>query len=201
MDVPASVAAYVEDGGIRRAVDELLDLGEDGVLEGLDRSELGRFYRAQLAARQLASEWAVFGLDAWTAVWGGLLDHWTALSPDEQSRSDCDAALDLVSLRDTNDGSLWFGRLFTRGVWTLHVAVAAVPTVGLRIKMSCETSSRRRVAFSGLAPAPDDIGNWVPEPSAALTAGPFEPGRLVVLARQAVVIADRSGGSSGARKV
>jgi hypothetical protein len=189
MLIPASVAAYVHDGGIRRAANEMLRIPDDGILEGLDWSELARFYGARLAARQLECEWAIFGLSAWDAVWAGLLDHWTPLSPDEQTSGDYDAGLDLTSLKDTDDESLWFGRIFTKGVWTFYASLFAIPKVGLRIKVACE-SGEDVVDFTKIAPAADQFGNWMADATARLDVDALDQTALRTAATLAVEIAD-----------
>lgn len=199
MQVPESVRAYVDQGGIRRAVRELLALGDTDLLEGLEWSELDRFYRAQLAARQLSLEWASFGLSAWAAVWGGLLEHWTALSPDEQTAGDYEAGLGPASLLDTHDGSLWFGRIFTMSSWTLYATVTAVPSQGLKLKVSCN-AGKREVSFRDMVAELDEIDNWVSIAIASLDAADFDPAELRTAARRAVEIADAQVAAS-ARKV
>lgn len=189
MLIPPSIAAYVHDGGMRRAANEMIKISDQGILEGLDWSELARFYRAQLAVRQLECEWAMFGLAAWNEVWGGLLDHWTALSPDEQTSGDYDAGLSLASLKDTDDESLWFGRLFTNGPWTLYASLSAVPMLGMRIKVACE-SARVDVVFKEIAPNADAFGNWTPKVAVPLDEEQFDPEPLRDVARLAVGIAD-----------
>ena len=191
MQTPDSLRAYVADGAIRRAASELLDLGDDGILEGLGWDELERFYRAQLAARQLISDWAVFAIPAWKGIWGGLLDHWTALTPDQQCNGGYDAELSLGSLRGTDDDSLWFGRIFTRGAWTFFAAVAALPSAGLRIKVSCE-STNRGVRFQEIASGADDNGNWVPKLASPLDESRFDPAGLREIAKRCVEIADQT---------
>jgi len=189
--IPESVSAFVHDGGIRRAVRELIDLPTDEIFDGMAWSELARFYRAQLAARQLESEWAVFALDLWNAVWGGLLDHWTALTPDEQMMSDADVGLNLASLSDTDDGSLWFGRLFTTRSSTFYASLGALPSSGLRLKVSCEKGDRS-IAFTNLGAVPDEYGNWTSHLALPLDAGEIDPAPLRELAAAALRIADEA---------
>lgn len=198
MLIPESVAAYVHDGGIRRAVKELIGLDPGEILDGMAWGEIARFYRAQLAARQLEAEWGVFALDAWEAIWGGLLDHWKSLSPDEQMAADADVGVNLASLSDTDDGSLWFGRLFTTRNFTFYASLAAVPASGLRLKVSCDRNERP-VSFTDLAAAPDDVGNWTPALTLPLDGGEIEPSSLRKIAARAVEIADEA--ASPRRKV
>lgn len=189
MEVPDSVKAYVGDPGIRRAARELLALGDGGVLDGLEWGELDRFYRAQLAARQLASEWAILGNAIWHRVWGGLLDRWTAVTPDDQNAGNYDAGLDLVSLLDTDDGSLWFGRVFTSGAWTFYATVTAVPGQGVKLKVSC-AGAKRVVSFTDVAPAPDEIDNWVSEAVARVEGSNIDLADLRQVAAGAVATAE-----------
>lgn len=194
MLIPPSVAAYVHDGGIRRAANEMIGITDQRILEGLDWSELTRFYRAQLATRQLECEWAMFGLTIWNEVWGGLLDHWTALTPDEQTNGDYEAGLNLASLSDTDDDSLWFGRIFTKGPWTFYASLSAIPMVGLRVKVACE-SARANVSFKDIAPSPDAFDNWNPTTAIPLDTDRIDPVALRDVARIAVGIADARTGS------
>jgi hypothetical protein len=187
--IPASVRAYVHDGGIRRAIRELMDLPSDQILEGLGWSELARFYRAQLAARQLESEWAVFALDLWEEVWGGLLDHWTALTPDEQMINENDVGLDLAALSDADDHSLWFGRLFTKGSFTFYASLSALPSSGLRLKVSCENDSRS-IGFADLGATSDEYANWTSDLTLPLDREATDPAPLREIAAAAVRIAD-----------
>lgn len=191
MLIPDSVVTYVYDGGIRRAVRELISLGPDEILDGMAWGELARLYRAQLAARQLEAEWGVFALDAWEAVWGGLLDHWKPLSPDEQMAANADVGVNLASLSDTDDGSLWFGRLFTSRDLTFYASLAAVPASGLRLKVSCDRNERS-VNFADLDAAADDVGNWTPSLAVPLDGGEIEPSPLREIAARAVRIADEA---------
>lgn len=191
MLIPKSVAAYVHDGGIRRAVKELIGLDPDEILDGMAWGELARFYRAQLAARQLEAEWGVFALEAWEAVWGGLLDHWRSLSPDEQMAVDADVGVNLASLSDTDDGSLWFGRLFTSRNFTFYASLAAVPPSGLRLKVSCDRNERP-VSFANLDAALDDLGNWTPSLALPLDGGEIDLSPLREMAACAVRIADEA---------
>ncbi|MEG8027722.1 hypothetical protein [Sphingomonas aerolata] len=199
MLIPESVAAYVHDGGVRRAAKEMIRISDGDILDGLDWSELARFYRAQLATRQLECEWAMFGLAVWSDVWGGLLDHWTALSPDEQTGGGYDARLNLASLSDTHDGSLWFGRIFTTGPWTFYASVAAIPMVGLKIKVACQ-SARANISFKDIAVLPDEVENWTPSMAIPLDTDRIDVGPLRDLARRAVEIADSRGASARSSK-
>ncbi|GAA3710617.1 hypothetical protein GCM10022268_19620 [Sphingomonas cynarae] len=191
MLIPESVAAYVHDGGIRRAVKELIGLNPDEILDGMAWGELARFYRAQLATRQLEAEWGVFALEAWDAVWGGLLDHWKSLSPDEQMVAEADVGVNLASLSDTDDNSLWFGRLFTSRNFTFYASLAAVPESGLRLKVSCDRNERS-VGFADLAAVLDDVGNWTPSLALPLDGGEIDPSSLREIAARAVGIADEA---------
>lgn len=189
MRVPESVRAFVTEGVVRRAAEELLKLSDAKILEGLAWEELGRFYRAQLAARQFQSEWAIFAVEAWNGIWGGLLDHWHALSPDDQTDGGYDAGLGLASLLDTGDDSLWFGRIFTRGSWILYASLSAVPGQGLRMKVACE-GGRHPIAFPEIAPAPDEIGSWVSIVAVPMSEPELDPS-LRDIARLAVEVADQ----------
>lgn len=189
MLIPTSVSTYVSDGGMRRAVRELISLPSEDILDGLAWSELARFYRAQLAARQLETEWAVFAMDLWEAVWGGLLEHWSALSPDEQMANYDDVGLNLASLSDTDDHSLWFGRLFTRASFTLYASLSAVPSCGLRLKVSCENNARS-IKFSALGAVADEHGNWTSNLAIPLDANDVDPSPLRQIAAAAVRVAD-----------
>lgn len=188
LKVPESIASFVHEGAIRRAVREVLKIPGDRVLEGLDWSELERFYRAQLAARQLEAEWAIFGLSAWTAIWADLLTDWTALTPDEQEEGDYDAKLGVSSLRDTLDESLWFGRVLRKGSWTLWASVAAIPSVGLSIRIACQNAARS-VGFGLIAPSADEVGNWTPSTTLILNEGDVDPAPLREVAQRAIEIA------------
>lgn len=191
VDVPASLTAFVYEGGIRRATRELFDLSDKRVLEGLDWREIKRFYRAQMAARQCVSEWAIFATDAWELIWGGLLDHWIALTPDEQiGNPDYDASLSLASLTEPDDGSLWFGRVFRRGSRVFYAAICAFPAAGLKIKVSCESGSKS-IKFTEIAEGPDDTGNWAPSVVVPLDVSPTDLQALRTVAQRAVEIADR----------
>ncbi len=200
MLIPESVAAYVHDGGIRRAVKELIGLDPDEILDGMAWGELARFYRAQLAARQFEAEWGVFALDAWDAIWGGLLDHWKSLSPDEQMAADADVGVNLASLSETDDGSLWFGRLFTSRNFTFYASLAAVPASGLRLKVSCDRNERP-VSFANLDAALDDVGNWTPALALPLDGGEIDPSPLREIAAQAVRIADEAAAPRARTKI
>lgn len=160
MQVPESVLAYLNDRAARRALNELRRFDRQQILDGLDWTELASFYRAQLAMRQFEAEWAIFGLELWVDVWGGLLAGWTALSPDEQHDGYGAAGLSTYDLLNTDDESLWFGRVFTSGSWVLYASVSAIPSKGLAVKVSCEGPSRS-IRFTDLAERADDVGNWV----------------------------------------
>lgn len=189
MEIPQSVREYVTDGGVRRAVNELLRIADGDILEGLEWSELERFYRAQLAARQLESEWAIFGIFAWQEIWNGLLAHWDELSPDQQHHGNIDAGLSVSDLRGTDDESLWFGRVFTSGTWKFWAAISAIPSAGLVLKVAC-ASGKDELVFQDIARRADEIGNWV-SPPMSVSEAPLEFDGLRLLARQAVETADR----------
>lgn len=199
MLIPESVTAYVHDGGIRRAVREIIGLGPDEILDGVAWSELGRFYRAQLAARQLESEWATFALDAWEAIWGGLLDHWTALTPDEQMAYDADVGINLASLTDTDDDSLWFGRMFTSRSFHLYASLSATPSKGLRLKVSCDKADRP-IAFGQLGPTKDEYDDWTSDLAVPLNETDIDLQPLRALAEAAVKIADDGSAPRGLAK-
>jgi hypothetical protein len=191
MQVPDSVQAYFADGGVRRAVSELLKISRSGeILEGMEWSDLERFYRAEMAARQLESEWAIFALKAWEHVWGGLLGHWTGLSPDEQMAPQHQAGLNLSGLTDNGDGSLWFGRVFTKDSWLFYASLWGVPGTGLQIKISCG-KGRRQVTFSELAVTVNENGNWEPDAAVSLTGAGVDLSPLRTVAERACEIADR----------
>lgn len=189
MLIPESIIAFIHDGGIRRAVKEFIDLPTDEILDGMAWGELERFYQAQLAARQLESESAVFAIGLWDAVWGGLLDHWTALTPDEQMMSEADVGLTLASLSDTDDGSLCFGRLCTSRSSTFYASLGALPSSGLRLKVSCEKGGRS-IAFTDLGAIPDEYGNWTSHLALPVDSGEVDPAPLRELAAAALRIAD-----------
>jgi hypothetical protein len=190
MQVPESVQAYFADGGVRRAVCQLLEISRDEqILEGLGWSELERFYRAQMAARQFESDWAIFGLRAWEDIWNGLLGNWTALSPDDQMDPQHEAALNLSSLTDTGDDSLWFGRLFAKGSWLFYASLWGVPAAGLKIKVAC-VNGKRSVRFSEIADAADELGNWEPDVAVSVAAAEVDLTALREVAQQAAEIAD-----------
>lgn len=181
MQIPKSVSAYVEDAGLRRAVVTLRDVGSDGLLDGLDWAELPRFYSALQAARQVETEWAIFACALWDRVWGGLLDTWRALTPDEQRAADASAGVNVASLLETSDDGLWFGRMFVSGGWTLYAAVAAVPVRGLVVKVACDAASRS-TRFPTVSDRPDEIGYWTSAPAALREGGTdFETLRSVAV--------------------
>lgn len=163
MKMPESVTTYLTDGGSRRAIVSLRDLGSARLLDGLDWEELPRFYRAMQATRQFETDWAILACGMWEAVWGGLLVGWQPLSPDEQGQGNHDAGLAINDLLETGDGSLWFGRIFTRRGWTLGASISAIPTLGMVIKVSCETDTRS-TRFLSLGASADEIGNWSSAP-------------------------------------
>ena len=184
MIIPESVSAYLHDAGTRRAINGLRDVGAGDILDGLEWSELPRFYRALQAARQFETEWAILGCELWEATWSGLLPGWHSLSPDEQISGDYDAGLAIEDLLDTGDGSLWFGRVLTARGWTLYAAVVGVPGQGFVVKVSCATNTRA-TKFLSIAAGPDDIGNWVSAP-VATEEGAIDTNTLRAIAAQAV---------------
>lgn len=190
--IPDSVLTYLHDGGIRRAVRSLIDLEEDAILDGLDWSELSRFYRAQLAARQLQAEWGLLALELWNAIWGGLLDHWQPLSLDEQMAHEEDVKLHVASLCDVEDGGLWFGRLFTKGDFTFYANLLAVPSSGLRLQFSCD-SYKRSLKFPELdATKETDDDYWKARMILPLDKAEVDIAPLRDLAAAAVRIADEA---------
>lgn len=199
MLIPASVRAYVHDGGIRRAVRELVSLPSNDLLDGLAWSELSRFYRARLAARQLECDWGVFAIDVWNSVWGGLLDGWTAFTPDEQMSNEADVGVDLDSLLRTPDDSLWFGRMFSRGGATFYAAIAAVPMEGLKAKISCDRAGPS-VSFAALGAVTNEDDNWTVDLTLPLDGDKIDPGPLREKAAAAVRIADAMTTPRGRRR-
>jgi hypothetical protein len=163
MKMPESVTTYLTDGGSRRAITGLRNLGGAGVLDGLEWSELPRFYRAMQATRQFETDWAIAACSLWELVWGGLLVGWQPLSPDEQVQGAYDAGLAIDELLETGDGSLWFGRVFTYRGWTLGATISAVPAAGIVVKATCETDTRS-TRFLSLCASADAIGCWSSRP-------------------------------------
>lgn len=194
MGVPQSVRDYLYDGSIRRAINELIGISDKRVLDGLEWRELRTFYRAQLAARQFESEWAIFGVEAWDAVWGDLLSDWTPLSIDQQIGGDYDSGLSLADLRYTDDGSLWFGRVFERGSWTFYPYLWGLLEKGLTVSVALVGS--RKSEFPGFTL---QGGNWMAAEVASLDGEAADLSTLRSVAKGALEAANSQIAASGRR--
>lgn len=116
IDVPESVLTYFGQQSVRTAVDLLLAHREPRVPGNLKWNEVSDWYRATLAARQVAADFAIFTSELWTAVWSDVPGGWKADAPDDPDRDDLSIAISAV----WDEGC--FSRRFTREGWSLELA-------------------------------------------------------------------------------
>ena len=126
--MPESYRAYYTDTAVRTAVDHILASTGKWALRlpsDIDWEDLPAFHRAVLSAHQVRSEFSVFLIDLWNAVWqralaecgfhSGRVD-WTVSQTEEWSA----AQLDTHSVWDNG----WFGRVFAIGGGNLQFGLA-----------------------------------------------------------------------------
>ena len=100
--MPESYRAYYTDTAVRTAVDHILASTGKGALRlpsDIDWEDLPAFHRAVLSAHQVRSEFSVFLIDLWNAVWqralaecgfhSGRVD-WTVSQTEEWSAAQLD---------------------------------------------------------------------------------------------------------------
>ena len=101
--MPASVLTYFSDSATRMAADLILSQRRPSIPEDVKWGELGLFYRANLAAKQIEAEHAILLVDIWTKTCRNMPSDWTRPQPHEQGE---DCAADLRTL--------WNESCFTR---------------------------------------------------------------------------------------
>ena len=73
--VPDSYRAYCTDAAVKTAVDHILDSRSLSLPEDIEWKDLPAFHRAVLSAHQVRSEFAIFLIDVWNAVWKPMLEQ------------------------------------------------------------------------------------------------------------------------------
>ena len=138
--IPESYRAYCTDTAVRTAVDHILaSTHKKGALSlpsDIDWEDLPSFHRAVLSAQQVRSEFSVFLIDLWNAVWQRALaecgfdsgrDDWTVSQAEEWSG----AKLDTHSVWDNG----WFSRVFAIGGGNLQLGLAVVHVLPEGVKL------------------------------------------------------------------
>ena len=129
--MPESYRAYCTDTAVRTAVDHILTStdkkGSLSLPSDIDWEDLPSFHRAVLSAHQVRSEFSVFMIDLWNAVWqralaecgfdSGRVD-WTVSEAEEWSGE----KLDTHSVWDNG----WFSRVFGIAGGNLQLGLAVV---------------------------------------------------------------------------
>ena len=136
--MPESYRAYCTDTAVRTAVDHILaSTDKKGGLSlpgDIDWEDLPAFHRAVLSAHQVRSEFSVFLIDLWNAVWQRALGEcgfdsgrvdWAVSETEEWSLK-----LDTHSVWDNK----WFSRVFGIAGGNLQLGLAVhVPLEGVKL--------------------------------------------------------------------
>lgn len=162
MKVPASVRDYLNDGGIRHAISEILRLDARGeVLPSLEWREMPRYYEALSAAQRFRIDWMLFSQEAWGEVWSDLVRGWKPWKPYDQVDSKYDVEPTPANCCDTEGALLWFGRYFDRDGWTLGASIGVEPGEGLRVRVDCAGDHVwERVRLANLADELEGLEVW-----------------------------------------
>lgn len=67
--IPESVKSYCANRGVRTAIDLLSEQGEDYLPDNLEWDELHSYYKSVLAAATVKTDFALFYLNLWDAIW------------------------------------------------------------------------------------------------------------------------------------
>lgn len=126
MAMPASVLSYFTDRATRMATDLLLAKKRPILPEDIRWDDLRGFYKANLAAKQIEVEHAIFLGDLWEAVCQPMPSPWTFPQPHQQG-DDC--AMDLVSVWNES----CFSREFFRGEWACEIVTCVGAEEGVQI--------------------------------------------------------------------
>lgn len=93
-EIPESYRTYRNDTAVRTAVDHLLDSADNNKLNlpaDIEWKDLPGFHRAVLAAHQVRSDYSIFLIDLWNAIWPPTLRksgfHWAASRPANPTES------------------------------------------------------------------------------------------------------------------
>jgi len=77
IEMPATVAAYLQDPAVRTAVEALLEVDSDVLPPGLEFDELDTYYRARGGAELTRHDMAHLLRQLWKRIWGGQIGpHW-----------------------------------------------------------------------------------------------------------------------------
>ncbi len=138
--LPDSYRSYCTDTAVRMAVDHILaSTDKKGALSlpsDIDWEDLAAYHKAVLSAHQVRSEFSVFLIDLWNAVWqrafiecgfDGGRDDWTVSQAEEWAG----AKLDTHSVWDNG----WFNRVFGIGGGNLQLGLAVLhdPPEGVKL--------------------------------------------------------------------
>ena len=139
-ELPKSYRAYCSDVAVRTAVERILSADSKAPLAlpaDIEWKDLPAFHRAVLSAHQVRSEFAVFLIDLWDAVWQPALDRWESrgfLEPHTVNYvQDWHATkLDTNTIWDVR----WFGRNFDIDGKDLDLTLAVqVELKGLQLSL------------------------------------------------------------------
>ena len=138
--MPESYRVYCTDTVVRTAVEHILaSTDKKGALNlpcDIDWEDLPAFHRAVLSAHQVRSEFSIFLIDHWNAIWQRALaecgfnsgrDDWTVSQAEEW----CAAKLDTHSVWDNG----WFSRVFGIGGGNLQLGLAVVHVLPEGVKL------------------------------------------------------------------
>ncbi|MGB3752435.1 MAG: hypothetical protein WA954_00880 [Parerythrobacter sp.] len=164
MPMPASVLSYFVDKSTKMATDLLLAKKRPSVPEDIAWNELRAFYQANLAAKQIEVEHAIFLEELWKEVCEPMGVPWTIYGPHHQKE------INAVDLRTIWDES-WFLREFFKGQYSCEIAIYVGQDEGIQVGFGLwhEEDSLLRSTPSGEWEEPDDI-LWSPEGAVPVAA-------------------------------
>lgn len=180
--VPESIRLYATDPALRTAIHMLRN---SKLPPGLEKSELKRYYLADLAARRFVADWGVFALGLWEASWGSVFaaqSTWKLLSAAEVAKESWSVLPSHLWLDDqpffgwiavdTKDSYFWTGIVLDH-------------QRGFRIVAS--TNAGKPDPFGNLSQnSPpfelDENGNWISAPIVHLNGKNLDPEPLAGIA-------------------
>ena len=126
MPMPASVLSYFTDKPTRMATDLLLAKKTPPVPEDVGWIELRNFYQANLAAKQIEAEHAIFLEELWQEVCEPMGAPWRSYEPHDQKEIN---AVDLKTIWEES----WFLREFSKGQYSCEIAIYVGKDEGVQV--------------------------------------------------------------------
>ncbi|EDN67372.1 conserved hypothetical protein [Beggiatoa sp. PS] len=100
IQIPDSVYDYLTDSGIQSVVDHLLEQGDNELPEELAWDEVRAFHEAYLSAQKVKTDYVLWLMDLWDAIWQPALDkqeiHFKPWMPREMKEWDAEPSRQTV---------------------------------------------------------------------------------------------------------